>query len=88
MEHTGTIRIETERLILRKIEIQDVKDFYELLTDKDVVAQLEFPEYTSIDMATSYINGKLKNKYEREDYYDWGIIEKASGRLVGRICVY
>lgn len=36
MEHLGTQTIETERLILRKVELKDAEDLCELFNDEKV----------------------------------------------------
>lgn len=89
MNHTGTTRIETSRLILRPLTLADAQDLYELLTDEKVLEFLAgIPEYTGVDMAISYIGGTLSEKYKAADFYDWAIEDKENGKMVGRICVY
>ncbi len=89
MRHLGTIKIKTERLILRKITLADAQAFYEILTDKAVLEYLAgIPEYTGVEMTVDYISNKLSKKYENPDFYDWGIEEKSTHKFIGRICVY
>ena len=89
MEHIGTQTIETDRLILRKIELKDTNDFVELLTDEKVLQYLGgIPSGYTLEMAESYIGNKLQEKYKNLDFYDWGIVEKKSNKLIGRITVY
>ena len=62
MEHKGTVTIETDRLILRKVELCDVKNLTELLKDKDVQDFLAgIPENYTEEMAVSYISNKLED---------------------------
>lgn len=89
MKNIGTKRIETERLILRKIALKDAQPLCELLNDKDVQDYLAgIPSNYTYEMAVDYIGQVLAKKYKDRHFYDWGIIEKASNTLVGRICVY
>ena len=88
MEHTGTVQIETERLILKQLELTDADDLYKLVTDKEVYNNLQIPEYTGVDMAVDYISKVLTPNYQKPDFYDWGVYEKASGRLIGRVSNY
>lgn len=89
MNHCGTTTIETQRLILRPITLDDAQDLYELLSDEKVLKYLTgIPKYTGVDMAISYIGDKLSEKYSKNDYYDWGIEEKSTGKMIGRITVY
>ncbi len=89
MKHLGTKRIETERLILRKVALKDAQPLCDLLNDKDVQDYLAgIPANYTCKMAVDYITGKLAESYKSKKFYDWGIIEKATNKLVGRICVY
>ena len=89
MQHIGTKRIETERLILRKIVLKDAQSLCQLLNDKAVQDYLAgIPANYTYKMAVDYINGNLAESYKRKKFYDWGIIEKSTNRFVGRICLY
>lgn len=89
MNHIGTREIVTERLVLRPIILSDAEELYRLVTDKDVMKYLAgIPPYTGVQMAVDYISGKLTEKYKDISFYDWGICEKSSGKLIGRIAVY
>lgn len=89
MEHSGTQTIETERLILRKIELKDAEDLCELFNDEKVQEFLVgIPENYTVEMATDYIGNKMSKRYLKSDFYDWGIEDKNTQKLVGRICVY
>ncbi|MBO5394672.1 MAG: GNAT family N-acetyltransferase [Clostridia bacterium] len=89
MNHTGTIVIETQRLILRPLVLKDAQDLYELLIDEQIMEFLAgIPEYTGVDMAVSYINNTLSKKYNSPDFYDWAIEEKESGKMIGRISLH
>lgn len=89
MEHLGTQTIETERLILRKIQLNDAKDLSELLNDEAIQEFLAgIPENYTIEMAKDYIGNKLSKDYLNKNFYDWGIEDKKTHKLIGRICVY
>ena len=88
MKHQGTKTIQTENLILRKIELSDANNFYKLITDEKVLEYLAgIPKYTGVDMEISYICEKLSIKYKNDNFYDWGIALK-NDKLIGRITVY
>lgn len=89
MEHLGTQTIETERLILRKVEAKDAKALCELLNDEKVQEFLAgIPETYTIEMAKDYIGNKMAKNYLRKDFYDWGIEDKNTHKFIGRISVY
>ena len=89
MDHIGTQTIKTERLILRKVEIKDAEDLCELLNDEKVQEFLAgIPENYTKEMAIDYISNKMSKNYMNQDFYDWGIEDKTTHKLIGRICVY
>ena len=89
IRHTGTIEIETDRLLLRPILLSDAQSLYEIVSDKDVLKYLAgLPEYTGVEMAVDYISGKLEKKYQNKDFYDWAVVLKSENKMIGRISVY
>ena len=89
MQHKGTQVFKTERLILRKVELEDAENLTTLLNDKDVQEFLAgIPENYTVEMAVDYITNKLQKKYNEEDYYDWAVVEKESNKLIGRISIF
>ncbi len=89
IRHTGTIEINTERLVLRPILLFDAQELYSLVTDKEVIKYLAgIPEYSGIEMAVDYIQNKLAKKYQNKDFYDWAVVLKKENKMIGRISVY
>ena len=89
MKHLGTQTIETERLILRKVELKDAEDLCALLNDEKVQKFLAgIPENYTLEMAIDYINNQLSKNYLKKNFYDWGIEDKKTHKFIGRICVY
>ena len=89
IRHTGTVEIETDRLLLRPILLSDAQSLYEIVSDKDVLKYLAgLPEYTGVEMAVDYISGKLEKKYQNKDFYDWAVVLKSENKMIGRISVY
>ena len=74
---------------LRKLELKDAQELCELLNDEKVQEFLAgIPENYTIDMAIDYISNKMSKNYNKKDFYDWGIEDKQTQKLIGRICVY
>ena len=89
IKHTGTVEIETDRLLLRPILLSDAQNLYQLVLDKDVLNYLSgIPKYTGVEMAVDYISGKLEKKYQNKDFYDWAVVLKGENKMIGRISVY
>lgn len=89
MQHTGTINIQTDRLVLRQITIDDAQDLQTILSNEQVQEYLSgIPANYTLEMAIDYIQNKLSRKYQNPEYYDWGIADRETNRLLGRITVY
>lgn len=76
--------LETERLILRKLRMQDAKDMFEYSRDPLVAQHVLWTAHTTISDSRGTIRYQL-HKYRCGDPASWGIVEKASDRLIGTI---
>jgi len=76
--------LETERLIIRRLEMRDAPDIYEYGRDPQVAQHVLWDPYTSVGEARSYIRYMLR-KYRAGEPSSWGIEEKATGHIVGTI---
>ncbi len=74
--------LNTERLILRKISIMDVDDMYEYSSDYSVTEYLTWSPHTDKTYTVEYIN-YLQSRYRCGDFYDWGIVVKETGKMIG-----
>lgn len=74
--------IETPRLILRKMEKQDSADMYEYACREETTRYLLWNPHPSINYTKSYLN-MVQKMYRTGGYYDWAVIEKESGRMIG-----
>ncbi|MDR2833741.1 MAG: GNAT family N-acetyltransferase [Streptococcaceae bacterium] len=73
--------LETTRLILRKIQIEDAPRMFEYASDLDVVEYLTFPVHQSIEDTEKSIADFFMPNY----LTSWGIVEKSSGKFIGAI---
>ena len=77
--------IETERLLLRKLQMEDVYEYYErLFGDGDVSRYMLFDPHQDISESLASLQRKL-DRYEEEDYYCWGITRKEEDSLIGLV---
>lgn len=76
--------LETPRLILRRITMRDAKDIFAYSTDEEVARHVLWSAQTDISEARDYCR-YMQRRYRMDEPSSWGIIEKASGRLVGTI---
>lgn len=73
MNHIGTREIATERLTLRRFEIEDAENmFYNWANDPEVTKYLTWPAHESVD-TTETILKEWISKYDEKDFYQWTI---------------
>lgn len=85
MKHKGTITIETDRLILRKFTMDDVKPaFRNWTSDNQVTEFLRWQTHKDIDTTRTVIE-KWVTDSEKNDYYHWAIELKEIGEPIGTI---
>jgi ribosomal-protein-alanine N-acetyltransferase len=87
MNHIGTERIETERLILRMFREGDAEaQFNNWSGDPEVTRYLRWEAHKTIEESREAIARRLK-RYEEPDTYMWAIEQKA-GALMGAISAH
>lgn len=85
MKHLGTVRLETERLILRRWRLQDAQDMYgNWASDTEVTKYLTFPPHKNVEESEQIIQSWMK-MYQKFDFYIWAIEWKETGALIGNI---
>ena len=87
MEHQGTKRIETERLILRPFTSEDAPAMYRnWAADPEVAKFLTWKPYESVETA-NYILRQWARQYEKPDFYQWAIELKSLREPIGSLSV-
>jgi ribosomal-protein-alanine N-acetyltransferase len=87
MEHQGTKRIETDRLILRPFTKQDAQAMFDnWASDPEVTRYLTWPAYKSVETAHEIL-AVWEKEYENKDFYQWAIELKEIGQPIGSISV-
>ena len=83
MNKTGTRKIETERLILRRFVIEDADDMFNgWCNDPEVSKYLTWPPHGSVEVTKSLLNAWIP-AYDKGDY---GTLRQAGLNMQG-ICV-
>ena len=78
------VPIETNRLVLRKIVLDDALAIFEILSDKRVVSSTAgLEQYTSTDQAKELVNEIVHNYQSGYDPLIFAIIDKSSDNLIG-----
>ena len=79
MEHCGTQRIETNRLVLRRFSTNDSEAMYRnWASDPEVTKYLTWPAHTDVEISKSVLEDWVA-LYSQENYYQWAIVVKDNG---------
>jgi RimJ/RimL family protein N-acetyltransferase len=77
-------RLETKRLVLRKITKTDKDDLFELLTNSKIDRRMVWNHLDTMEEITEYID-EIVSTYEKNEPSCFGIELQESGRLIGII---
>ena len=85
MNHLGTRKLETERLLLRRFELSDAEEMFEnWANDSEVTKYLTWPAHQNITVTKSVLEDWV-SQYDNNQYYQWGIELKEDNQLIGSI---
>ncbi|MBR5800734.1 MAG: GNAT family N-acetyltransferase [Lachnospiraceae bacterium] len=71
--------IETERLILRPLKIEDAKAVYQWVSDERVARYMVYNTYTSVEAVVEW----LSMRQQPDEEYHFGFVRKEDGLLIG-----
>lgn len=74
--------IKTERLLLRKMTMDDAKDVFGYASDSEVARYVVWDTHRSIKDSESFLELVVEG-YQNGELGSWGIVDKESGRLIG-----
>lgn len=89
MKHKGTVKLESERLILRRFVPNDLQSMF-----RNCWSDFEVWRWTSYDPMNSIDDVLTPNniftdfwfaKYKNSNHYDWAIQSKTTNEVIGRI---
>lgn len=85
MRYANFHPIETERLLLRQLQMEDIYEYYErLFGDADVSRYMLFEPHQDISESLESLQRKLA-RYEQGNYYCWGVTRKEEDGLIGLV---
>ena len=77
--------LETDRLVLRQLQMEDVYEYYErLFGDGDVARYMLFEPHQDISESLTSLERKLE-RYEQGRFYCWGVVQKEEDGLIGLV---
>ena len=77
--------LETERLILRPLQMFDAFDFYEYARMPETSEFLTWRPHPDIEYTKNYLAFVI-NKYKSGEFYDWALILKGEDRKMIGTC--
>ena len=87
MNHQGTRRLETPRLILRRFSVQDAPSMYtNWASDPAVTEFLTWPAHASEDVSRMVLKDWTA-QYADPSFYTWGLEIRETGELIGSLSV-
>lgn len=85
MLNCGTQRLETKRLILRKLNIDDAENIYKNWTSDPLVSKyVTWDTHKSINDTIEYVKYKCE-RYEKDYCFDWIVVLKKTNEPIGEI---
>lgn len=79
--------VETERLILRPVQLDDAKDMYEYCSDDDVIKYLWFEKHDSVEYSEYIIEKLFLNRKDVGIPEAYAIVVKENNKMIGTIDV-
>ncbi|KAB2334514.1 GNAT family N-acetyltransferase [Cytobacillus depressus] len=76
--------LETERLLLRKITLEDVEDMYSYCSNEEVSKYVTWDTHQKLSDTKEFVEFAL-NQYENRKVAPWGIEYKENEKLIGTI---
>ena len=74
--------LESERLLLRRLHPLDAEDMYAYAANPQVSTYLTWYPHESLAFTREYLQ-YVASRYAVGEFYDWAVVEKRSGRMIG-----
>jgi len=87
LKHKGTVKLETDNLVLRQFQIEDVHEvFCNWSSDKDSAKYNAWCVHTSENVTKEYVYEWIDG-YKKSNYYHWAIVDKQNEEVIGSVSV-
>lgn len=74
--------IETERLLLRPLEVADTADFFDYARREETSRYLLWSPHSCPRYTRAYLQ-MIGRFYRKGQFWDWAVVEKSSGKMIG-----
>lgn len=74
--------LETERLLLRRLQALDAVDMFDYARRGDVTRYLTWSPHPSVAYTREYLE-YVETRYDAGEFFDWALEERSSGRMIG-----
>ena len=79
--------LKTDRLILRRLTIEDENEIFFLRSDENINRYVDRPKPNSLEDARNHID-KLNNGIDNNEFIFWGITLLNNPAIIGTICLW
>lgn len=76
--------LETPRLTLRRLRLADAEDMFAYASDPQVSQYVTWDSHRSVENSRAFLHSVV-TRYQNDEIAVWGIVAKATGRLIGTI---
>ncbi len=83
MNHAGTVKLETDRLILREMKETDAQAIFDSFVNNEGFLYYANKEPRTLEQEKASLKG-IDRKYENKEYYNW-LITLKDGTVIGSI---
>ena len=85
MKHTGTLLLETERLVLRRFTKEDILPVFNNWSGNPEVTKYLLWSYHKTEKETARFLKKYIRQYYKKDFYVWAVERKEDGEVIGTV---
>lgn len=79
--------LETERLHLRAITVEDKHEMFSLRSDKQIMQYIPRPLTKTVEETVEFIKS-INENIEKQEYINWAIALKSDNKLIGTVGFY
>ena len=80
-------RLETSRLLLRRLDYTDLQDLFEVASHPEVTRYITWDTHRTLDDTRRFIQ-IVHGWYERQEVLYWGVVRKTDMKLIGTCGIF